>query len=59
MVVVALGEPGTPVICCAPAAADNRKVNVNVATLNRPMLMVNVSTLAIRALRGQNGWCST
>jgi hypothetical protein len=40
-VMVALGEPGTPLICCAPAAAVNRKVSVNVATANRRRLMTN------------------
>src|ERR1700674_6110291 len=41
-VVVALGEPGTLLICCAFAVADKRMASVNVAALNRPMLMVNL-----------------
>jgi hypothetical protein len=55
--VVALGEPGTPLICCALAAADNRNVSVNVAMPNRRLLMVNLHFGDTRALRGQDGCC--
>src|SRR5579872_2942909 len=51
IVVVALEEPSTPLTSCALTPAERMTVSVNVAAINRPMLIASSSTSIIHHAR--------